>query len=77
MATDKSPERRLFRFLVVGAVVSIVALAGMGTTALLRSHGSGPIAVFAGAFLLAVTLIAALIRRRRRADRWPGTDLTR
>ncbi|MEU0529026.1 hypothetical protein [Amycolatopsis tolypomycina] len=77
MAKDASPERRVFRFLVVGAVVTIAALAGMGTTALLRSHGGGPIVVFAGAFVLAVSLIAALVRRRRRAGTWPGTNLTR
>ncbi|MEU4248427.1 hypothetical protein AB0F15_13565 [Amycolatopsis sp. NPDC026612] len=77
MPTRESPEKRLFRPLVTGAVVSVAALAGMGTTALLRSHGTGPVAVFAGAFVLAVSVSAALVRRRRRTKTWPGTNLTR
>ncbi|MEV6644213.1 hypothetical protein [Amycolatopsis sp. NPDC051371] len=77
MPTGESPEKRLFRPLVAGAVVSAAALAGMGTTALLRSHGTGPIAVFAGAIVLAVSVAAALVRRRRRSKTWPGTNNTR
>jgi len=77
MAAGKSPERRLFRPLVAGGVISVVVLVGMGLTALLRSHGGGPVAVFAGAFVLAAGLTAALVRRWRRARTWPGTNLTR
>jgi O-antigen/teichoic acid export membrane protein len=77
MLTGESPENRLFGFLIAGAVVSVAALAGMATTALLRSHGSGPVSVFAGAFVLAVSLAIVLVRRRHRRKTWPGTNLTR
>jgi hypothetical protein len=76
-ARRKSAEQRLWIPLVVAAVVSVAAMAAMGITALVRSHGTGWLFVLAAAVASASAVARVLGCRRRRSKSWPGTDLTR